>query len=226
MFTSDEDILKFLHGQGASNVILSDTIKIPPGRQMCFRKWGTDASFTVYRKSHHFIGVDVPENSAFSSNITVFQMTVNTSDLGEPQQFKFNTGTSFELSKRPFSDKEFIVVCQAPSSLTNVDLPDISVITDNNNEGDFQSISEPGTELMPLATRVGAESLHIDSCKEPHSWMGIVFPISLGIGIFLFIVIVVVFIIVCVCMCKCHKERLFGPWSAPPQYRGIQATDQ
>ena len=219
MFTSDEDTVHFLNGQEARNVILSDTIRIPPGRQMCFRKWGIDAPFTVYRNSHHFIGVDVPANSAFSSNITVLQMTANTSVLGEPQQFKFNTETSFELSRHPFSANEYIIICQAPSSFTNANLSDISAITDN------RPISEPGTEMISLATRVGAESLHVDSCKEPYNWMGIAFPISLGVGILLFIVIVAVFIAVCVCMCKCHKERLFGPWSAPPQYSGIPATD-
>ena len=165
MFTRHEDIVNYLLGKGARNAFLSDDITVPPGKERCFRKWGSNAPFTVYHNSYHFIGVDVPANSSLSSNITVLQMTINPNDYGEPQNFTFDIRTTFTLSEPLFSSTDYIVICQAPSSLTAVYLDIEHVPTDN----------ELGTVLKSFASK----GLYINSCKEPHQWMEITFSILL-----------------------------------------------
>ena len=159
IFTRYEDIMYYLLGKGERNVILFDDIKVPPGREQCFSKWGIDAPYTVHHNSYHFIGVDVPPNSSFSSNITVLQMTINPNDYGEPQYFIFDTGTTFTLSERPFSSTDYTVICQALSSLKAVYL---------------YSPTDNGLGTLPKSYFASKEKffgLHVYSCKEPHGWM-------------------------------------------------------
>ena len=185
MFTRHEDILNYLLGKGARNAFLSDDITVPPGTERCFRKWGSNDPLTVYHNSYHFIGVDVPANSSLSSNITVLQMTINPNDYGEPHNFTFDTGTTFTLSERPFSSNDYIVICQAPSSLTAVYLDIEHVPTDN--------------ALRTVLKSFASKGLYINSCKEPHQWMEITFVIFLNIGVWL----LNIFCCCCCCCCIC-----------------------
>ena len=176
MFTTHKDILKYLLGEGARNVVLSDDITVPPGTERCFRKWGSNAPLTVSHNAYHFIGVNVPSNLSLSSNVTVLQKTVNPNDYGEPQNFTFGTGTTITLSERPFSSNDYIVICQAPSSVTAVYLDIKHVPTDDE-----------------LGTVLKSKGLYINSCKEPHLWMAITFAMLLNVGICLVIIFVICF---------------------------------
>ena len=118
IFTSDEDANNFISGQGTRNAILSDKMRVPPAHgdlePHCFSKWGSDAPFNVKNNSYHFIGVDIPENSTYSSNVTVLLVNVNTSDYGMPHKFA-NTSTSLSLSGKPFSTTNYVAICAAQS---------------------------------------------------------------------------------------------------------------
>lgn len=195
-FTNDSDVINFVNGLGARNTILSESLTIPPGRQECFNKWGTDAPYTVTRNSYHFIGVDVPPESIYSTNITVDQTSVNTTNLGTPHYFKFNNGTEFRISKRLFWNENFVAVCEAPSDIALVE--DANILNVSRNES---------AVVSSLASMVGTQSVHINSCKLPYPWNRtsiIIVAVGIG-GVFASIV---TFVVKCYCMWKVHRKRL------------------
>ena len=198
LFTNDSDVVNFVNGLGAKNTIISEPLVIPPGRQECFKQWGTDDPYTVTRNSYHFFGVDVPANASYSSNITVHQVSVNTTNLGTPHYFKFNNGTEFRISKHLFRNENYIVICKAPS-----DTPLIEGVNQLN-----VSRSKSEVDNSSLASMVGSQSVHINSCSVPWSWKIIPILILVG-GIALFFVILSTYFVACICMWKCHKKRLF-----------------
>jgi hypothetical protein len=205
MFTSDEDIINFIGNGGARNAILSDSIQIPPdGKEQCFRKWGPHAPFHVKRNSYHFIGVDFPANSSFSSNVTVWKMDVNTTGFKTPHFFKHDNSTQFPIS---FSLDEYIVVCKAPL---------------------YKNATTPLKLVPNRVEKLGATSLHIGSCNKPHHWMKIVFPSSLVIGVILLFSTIAFFIVVCVHWQK-HRKRLLNFCKCakrhPPHYVHIQEQE-
>ena len=210
MFTSFEDSNNFLNRSGARNAILSDSIKLPPDgkEQRCFTKWGPHAPFTVRHNSYHFIGVDIPANSSFTSNITVLKTDVNTTDYGTPHLFKYDSSTKFPIS---FSlNENFIVVCKAPLyGLATVPLDNAIAHAPNSD--------------------VGSTSLHIRSCNEPYHWMKTIFKIVLTLGIVSLFCAFTTCTGVCICQrimyrnrfvnfCKCHNRRR-------PRYSQIQEQD-
>ena len=203
MFTSDSDAINFVNGQGAENSVLSDSIKIPPGKQQCFHNWGAGAPFLVSESSYHFIGIDIPGNTTFSYNITVLQKYINGSDYGSPHYFRYDNSTYFSLQGGLFSHNEYVAICKAPLYLSHIIsrlVPAYNVKLESNKS---------------LASKVGAESLHISSCKEPHHWMTAF--ILLGIGLFVFVVFVIMCAVTCFCMYKC-KDRLFLPCKTNRRY--------
>ena len=192
MFRNDEDVQNFKDGEGPSNAILSDTITIPPSRQECFKKWGTGAPFTVTHSSYHFIVVDAPANTTFSSNITVMQTVVNTSDYGAPHYFRYDNSTHFKVSGHLFSQNKYITICKAP--LYARTLHQRIVIDDG----------------FTLASQVGSESLHIRSCNEPQAWMKPTFLTLFAIGLGGLFVSCLLCICTCICQCIYHRDRLIN----------------
>ena len=112
IFISDVDAITFMDGGEASNTVLSDVIRIPPGLPQYFDKWGSDSPFNVTHNSYHFIVIDLPENLSFVSNVTVLQQTVNTTDYATPHYFQYSNSTDFALSEKPFSDVEYVAICE------------------------------------------------------------------------------------------------------------------
>ena len=193
LFTSDQDITNFNQGERARNAILSDTITIPPKSLRCFSKWGPKAPFIVSRNSYHFFGIDAPGNSNFTSNITVTQMKVNTSDYGTPQYFRFDNSTHFPLPGHVFSRNKYIIICKAP-------LYESAVVANTmTREPQFVSL------LDTIKPRLGAESAHIVSTNEPHRWMKIALPITSALGVVGIIACIVV-CVVCMCQSKCIRD--------------------
>lgn len=191
IFVKDKDLLNFLSGEGAENVILSDNVKIPPYRQVCFQKWGTSSPLIVNKSSYHFIGVDVPANTTYTSSVTVEQVYVNGSDYGTPHYFKYDNSTSFKVphNRHFWEGTEYVLVCKAP--------------LDVNLSGSKENIS--------LASRVSAKSLHIQSCNEPHHWIKTPFPVLLAVSFLLIITIIVISVVSCICQYKCCRHRLIIP---------------
>lgn len=197
IFVKDKDLLNFLSGEGSKNAILSDNITIPPKRQVCFQKWGTSSPLIVNISSYHFIGVDVPANTTFTSSVTVEQVYVNGSDYGTPHYFKCDNFTSFKVphNRHFWEGTEYVLVCKAPLDESQVKL-----------QGDKDS-----KENITLASRVGAESLHIQSCNEPHHWTKTPFPVLLAVSFLLIITIIVTSVVSCICQYKCCRHRLIIP---------------
>lgn len=194
MFTNDQDFINFHNGERPRNTILSDTITIPPKSLRCFSEWGPKAPFRVSRNSYHFIGVDAPANSNFTSNITVLQMNVNTSDYGTPQYFRYDNSTHFSLPGHIFSHNEYIVICKAPLYESTV----------------LEAIVTRESQLEPLVRMmkpdVGAESAHIVSTNEPHRWMKITFAAMTALGAMGIIASIVVCIL-CIYQKKYIRNR-------------------
>lgn len=203
IFVNNDDVVNFMNGEGAKNSILSDKITIPPNGQRCFSKWGASSPWTVTRSSYHFIGVDIPANTTYSSNITLMQAYVKTSDYGIPHYFGYDNFTHFAVPGGFWSRKEYIAICRAPLSVYKIN-------------------------QFSLASRVGAESAHILSCNEPYHWMKPTFLSLLVIGIFLIIISVALLVFTCICWykyrnrlincCKCSKQ----PIGYEPIRSGIQ----
>ena len=204
LFTDDSDVVNFVNGLGAKNTIISEPLVIPPGRQECFKQWGTDDPYTVTRNSYHFFGVDVPANASYSSNITVHQVSVNTTNLGTPHYFKFNNGTEFRISKHLFRNENYIAVCKTPSDTPLIEGASQLNVSRNEFEVNYNS---------SLASMVGSQSVHINSCSVPWPWRYkhiIYLPnLIIAVGIVLFFTIMFSYVGTCYCMCKCHKKRLF-----------------
>ena len=199
IFVKDKDLLNFLSGEGVKNAILSDNISIPPNRQVCFQKWGTSSPLIVNKSSYHFIGVDVPANTTYSSSVTVEQVYVNGSDYGTPHYFKYDNSTSFKVphNRHFWEGTEYVLVCKAPLDENHVNLTG-----DKDSKGS-----------ITLASRVGysAESLHIRSCNEPHHWIETPFPVLLAVSFLLIITIIVFSVVSCICQYKCCRHRPIIP---------------
>ena len=201
IFTTETDAVNFENGKGAQNFVLSDSITIPSGKTQCFHSWGAGRPFTVSRSSYHYIAVDMPGNTTFSSNITVFQRYVNVNDYGEPHFFQYDNTTTFSLSKELFSKDEYIAICKAPL----FQFRDQTLVQNESLlEAEFNS-----TENSSLSSSIGSESLHISSCNKPHYWMQVTFPTLFGVGFVFFIGFVAFCVCLCYRMCKHHRNRLF-----------------
>ena len=200
IFTSDLDAIGFVNGEGEQSSILHDSIDIPPNKQLCFQNWGPDKPFMVHQSSYHFIGVDMPGNVTYSTNVTILQRYVNGSEYGEPQYFQYNNATEFSISKGLFSHENYIVICQAPFSQSKA-----SDVTQKASPHDYQF----ELRIQQHALNYGAGSLHLTSCNKPHHWMDVAFPTLLALGLVIFLLFVIFCPIVCFYMCKWHRERLF-----------------
>jgi hypothetical protein len=204
MFLDDKDAVNYINGQRPTNTILSDSIEIPPGRQLCFRQWGNEKPFTVSHSSYHFIGVDIPGNTSYKTNITVLKTFVNGSDYGQPHHFRFDNATDFHISTGLFSHDEHVVVCRAPLYESEV-----HKLFENATTAPVPTYK--GTENELLAHGVQAESLHLTSCKKPYHWMEILFPAVMTLGALLFLIYLGSCLCTCYCMCKYHRDRLYLP---------------
>ena len=91
LFTDDEDVDRYREGNPAQNYVLSETVTIPPGTEHCFTEWGRNRPFNVTKSSYHFFILKVSENNMnFTSEISLLQTYVNTSDYTDPHRFKYN----------------------------------------------------------------------------------------------------------------------------------------
>ena len=114
VFLSDEDFQDFIEGKGARNAILSENITVPANGSQCFHKWGPGAPLKVVKSSYHYIAVDIPANTTFSSNITVNQSVVDTSGYGMPRYIDSGNSTCFNNLSSHHND--YIAICGAPLS--------------------------------------------------------------------------------------------------------------
>ena len=204
MFTDDHDAINFMNGGPANNAILSETIDIPPGREVCFEKWGTNVPFTVTQNAYHYIVVDLPAQTNFTSKVTVLQRTVNTTGLKSPHYFRYDNATELNLKWPISTHREYVAVCKS--------LTDEHALLEPN-ETDEQSLvvgHENETDVQSLASTVGAESLHIKSCNVPYHWMKVSFGVTLGVGIVGVLVFSGLFVFFCLRMCKYHRDKLIG----------------
>ena len=138
IFTNETDISDFVRGKGVKNVVLNESIALPPDRQVhCFTEWSQTSPLTVNTSAYYYIGVDVPPHSTYYSNVTITQSYVNTSDYGAPRYVAVNNSTYYDLATLSEFDEDYFAVCEGPS----------------NNEQ-----QTPGLD---------AESLHIQTCNIP-----------------------------------------------------------
>ena len=207
MFMNDEDIINFINGQEAQNMILSDSITIPPKSTQCFQTWGRDSPFKVRQSSYHFIGIDAPAATTFTSNITVLQRYADTSTYGTPQYFRFDNSTRFSLPGEIYDPNDYVIICKAP---------DYESVSISKSEYGFLNSINGASPLKVTPLTVGAESLHIHSHNEVHHWMKKTFPVLLGLGLLGSVVSVIAFFMACSyhwkCLrcrlkCKCSKQR-------------------
>ena len=196
IFLNDDDVVNFMNGEGAKNEILSDQITIPANEQRCFNKWGNSSPLTVTRSSYHFIGVDIPANTTYSSNITLLQAYVETSDYGTPHYFSYDNFTHFPVPGGFLSRNEYIAICRAPLSIYK-------------------------TKQVSPASQIGAESAHILSCKEPYHWMKPTFPSLLGIGSLFIIFSAILFVVTCIYWYK-YRDRLLNYCKCTKQPTGYE----
>ena len=205
MFISDQETINFMNGGNAKNAILFDNIQIPPGREECFNKWGSEAPFIVTQNSYHFIVVDLPTQTNFTSNITISQRVVSESHFSPPHYFRYNNDTNFILPNWPvFSQNEYVIVCKASTYQYNIE--------QSSEAKDYSLLSERnGTFIQSLAPRLGAESLHITSCDIPYHWMKLVFQIVLGLSAVFVVVSTILLVSFFVCICKWHRDKLCNP---------------
>ena len=181
IFSNDEDLQSFRSGEGARNAILSDMITIPPNRQKCFEQWGAKHPFTVKVSSYYFMGVDIPAEMTYSSNIAGLLTYVNTSDYSDPHYFRFSNATRFHLHDQFLHQNDYVAICEAPSDKLT-----------NKNE-----------------SALGASSLHIRSCNEPHGWMGWASYTLAAVGGLLLLGALVLFPLSCYCQCGRYQYLLF-----------------
>ena len=180
IFSNDEDLQSFTSGEGARNAILSDTITIPPNRQKCFERWGAKHPFTVKVSSYYFMGVDIPADMTYSSNIAGLLTYVNTSDYSDPHYFRFSNATRFHLHDQFLHQNDYVAICEAPLDKQT-----------NKNE-----------------SALGASSLHIRSCNEPHGWMGWASYMLATVGGLLLLATLVLFPLSCYCQCRRYRYLL------------------
>jgi hypothetical protein len=180
LFYDDQDMAHFKDTGIARNFILSETITIPANDQNCFRKWGKDAPFNVTKNAYHYFVLNVSsDNMNFTSEITVFQKSVNVSNYSDPQYFNYNNQTYFSFPNGITHPTEYITICRAPG-------PDY--LTSN--------ISKPD-----------ATSLHIQSCAKPHVWLKPSFGLVTAVGSVCFIGLVVVTVRLCIRNYKSQRKR-------------------
>ena len=207
IFTDDHDAINFMNGGAANNAVASETIHIPPGRDVCFEEWGKYTPFVVRRNSYYLIVVDFPAQTSFASNITISQKTVNLTGLQSPHFFRYNNATDIILPMWPlFSHEEYIVICKAPKYVyrvygpSEIEQQSLALAANNENSSDIEL----------LALMVGAESLHLESCNIPYPWTKIVFLVLLVLGIIFFLFSVVTCVI-CIHVCRRCRDRLTNP---------------
>ena len=203
IFITDTDAVNFVNGQGTENAVLYNRIQIPPGKQQCFRSWGAGNPFKVSQSSYHFFGVDVPGNVTYSSNITVLQKYVDGNDYGSPHFFQYNNATYFSIEGGFFSHDKYVTICKAPLYYYQTSIP--KSLSPSPMSANYDSLRS----VESLASKVGSESIHLNSCKNPYHWMTIAFPCLLGVGLFLFVLSIASCSGMCFCMCKWHRDKLF-----------------
>ena len=201
IFVNDDDFLDFLSGDKPKNAILSDNITIPPKLQVCFKKWGASSPLIVNRSSYHFIGIDVPANTTYSSNITVEQVYVNGSDYGTPHYFKYGNSTSITIPHnwQFWEGTDYVLVCKAPPEDGRINLLSSKIFTEIEEENVTLTLES-----------LGAESVHIQSCNEPHQWIKTGFPILIVVAIVLIIISIAICVVSCYLQCKCYRRRLIN----------------
>ena len=142
LFTDDEDVNRFREGKPAENYELSENVTVPPETEHCFTKWGENNPFLVTKSSYHFFILKVSENNMnFTSEISLLQNYVNTSDYTDPHQFEYNSHTFIEFPNDYSHPTEYLTICQTYSNL------------------DQANLSHPD-----------AESIHIRSWNSPYYW--------------------------------------------------------
>ena len=141
VFTSDKDVSRFQRNRSARSSIISETIDVPSSTERCFQTWGRERSLTVKKSAYHYFIVTVSaDNMNFTSEITVLQKYVNTSDYTNPKFFTYKSHTFFPFPRGITHPTDYVVICQAPDYLSS-------------------NISRPE-----------AESLHILSWGSPYWW--------------------------------------------------------
>ena len=169
VFLTKQDVTSFRNGKGAKNFVFSETITIPPNKQQCFNNWRADSPLTVTQSAYHHFTLHVSaDNMNFSSEISLVQSYVNTSDYEDPKYFRFDNKTYFPYPNKFNHPTEYVVICEAPDYMNPiVDITRSPLVHDVPNS--IYSITRPE-----------AESLHIRSCNRPYMWMK---PSFIGISV-------------------------------------------
>jgi hypothetical protein len=141
VFSNDEDVSRFQHSGNARNPIISETIDVPSNTERCFQTWGKERPLRVEQSAYHYFVLTVSaDNMNFTSEITILQNYINTSDYTDPKHFNYNSHTYFPFPNGIRHPTDYVTICQAPDYLSS-------------------NFSKPE-----------AESLHILSWGSPYPW--------------------------------------------------------
>ena len=194
MFRRNIDANHFKNGEGARNAIISEHIDVPPKQTSCFHKWGIDAPYTVKHSAYHYIGLDLPANINYTSNITVTQSYVNISDYpnSAPQYFRRDNHSHFPYPHTWFKRSDYLFICNAPLYLPEknpstsqhpgvISIPiyaskKTTLISRSNSFVSFSSYVSEANMTKPDPSN--AVSLHVCTCNNPYPWMK---PTAIGI---------------------------------------------
>ena len=140
MFLNFDDASHYIDSGVPHNALLCETMSIQGNTAQNFTRWGPTAPLNVTNNTYVFMVVDLPPESAFSSQIIVNQVSVNTSNLGRPKHASTTTSAYLPLSSS--SDQFYYAICELlPPS------------TANYHHETARTSANP--------------SLHIESCKDP-----------------------------------------------------------
>ena len=171
VFVTNEDAQNFNKRGVSRNAILTDNITIAPNESQFFRKWGPQAPLHVRQSSYHYFGIDISADMNFTSNITVTQMSVNTSNYGPPIYVSSSNSTYFPLSPsaQPDNDIVYVAICELlPSSLqgSNGRRRGTLTLSPGSMAITRKNCTYTEEELVDGAEQA-SHSLHICSCNVP-----------------------------------------------------------
>ena len=181
IFVTDEDVKRYRDESNAKNYIFSESITIPTNEKHCFQKWGMDKPLEVDKSAYHFFVLHVSaDDMNFTSEISLLQKYVNTSDYKKPKYFSYNNHTYLPFPRGFKDPTDYIVICRAPYYITSsidINKPDVW-------------------------------SLHVCSWGSPYGWR-VVFPVVSAISGACFLMVLyitIASIVLCVMWLKQKKS--------------------
>ena len=103
---------------GGENPIFSETITVAVGMVVCFQDWSNEKPFIVEKSAYYIFALRTPgDNMNYTSEISIRQQFVNTSDYTNTNYFTNHNYSYFPYGGGITDQTNYVTICKTPPFL-------------------------------------------------------------------------------------------------------------